>query len=341
MSLAQIISDDMTVEQMRTLAGKKRSKGAKVKEECMHGVFLALAARGEKGVEALPLAAQKKLGASPVAQRELERVRQAASGGCDSWMELKQVLQRFPPSILLQILNEEMTATQMKTMAGKGRCERATVKAELTYAVLLALAERGSKAMRDLPATALARIEAAPVALEWVKMMERADPAVLSKLGTWAAFRELLCTPHGSAGDGEEDSENDTEEEEEHGAGAEAAEAAARVAELEAKLAEAKAELLQSTGTKASRTKPSAAAAAQAKKKLDFQESSTVKASSSAKGAVAKRGAAVPAPTPLWLSLMEVALTFLLPFALILAVISSGKMPGKPGDDIRLHKLAL
>lgn len=45
-----------------------------------------------------------------------------------------------------------------------------------------------------------------------------------------------------------------------------------------------------------------------------------------------------------WLaSLLEVLATFLLPLALILlAIYTSGKkgMPGKPGDDLRLHRLA-
>lgn len=37
-------------------------------------------------------------------------------------------------------------------------------------------------------------------------------------------------------------------------------------------------------------------------------------------------------------SLLEVVLTFLLPFALVYLV--SGKMPGKEGDDVKLHKLS-
>ena len=40
-------------------------------------------------------------------------------------------------------------------------------------------------------------------------------------------------------------------------------------------------------------------------------------------------------------TLVEVLLTALLPLALVLLVLATSKrMPGKPGDDLRLHALA-
>jgi predicted dienelactone hydrolase len=51
-----------------------------------------------------------------------------------------------------------------------------------------------------------------------------------------------------------------------------------------------------------------------------------------------------PVPVPWLFSLVEVVLTFLLPVALVLLVIAmAGKrgLPGKPGDDLKLHRLAV
>ena len=65
---------------------------------------------------------------------------------------------------------------------------------------------------------------------------------------------------------------------------------------------------------------------------------------SAGKAAGSKRAGLVSKGTPYWMSVLEVALTFALPVILILGAISSGKasllMPGKPGDDLRLHALA-
>lgn len=354
MSLVSILSDAMTCEQLRRFAGKQRSKGAKTKEELLHATLLALTTGRDNGTDALPAAAQQKLKTSPVAQRELKRICQAASGGCKTWKELQNVLERFPPSILLQILNDEMTVAQMKAMAGKTRSAGAAIKDELVYAVLLAMAERGAKAMRDLPASAQTRIEAAPAALEWVKMVERADADQLEKLGSWSAFRDLLCTPRGADegkeddGEAEESDEDDDDDEDEveddltegdaaegeddTAASSKTAAAAAKVAELEAKLAEAKAELQSTAKATRTRSRSVAATAALAKKKLYFADDDEKKNKSKKAGAVS--------PVPLWMSFAEVVLTFLLPFVLVLAVIG-GKLPGKPGDDLKLHKLAL
>ena len=355
MSLNGILSDELTVVKMRALAGKHRCKGATTKADLICGVLLALSER-ENGKQALPVSAQKKIAASPVAQRELSRVSQAVQQ-CANWRQVRQVLERFPPSILLQILSEEMTVAQMKKMAGTHRCDGATLKDELLFAVLLALAERGDKAMRDLPANAQSRIEASPIALDWVKLVERADAEVLSKVGTWSGFRSLLCEPRDEAAvgeDGDDDVEDDNEEEEveeeeddddDEEEDEKAVAAAAKVAALERQLVEARlAEAKLASTAKATRTKASRREGA-APKQLDFESADekkkkTAVAASDAAGKKAGKHAAAPAP-PYWMSALEVALTFLLPVMLILGAINSGKaMPGKPGDDLRLHSLA-
>lgn len=391
MSLVNILDNGLTVPQMKAFAGKTRCKGATCKDELVFAVLLALAERKEAGIQALPVAVRKKLESSPVAQRELKRMQLASSGDkCKRWSDLKQVLVRFPPSILMQILHEEMTAAQMQRMAGKTRCDGASVKVrlnaasdprlssvlkrsrhvvnpcarlslrpmqdELVFACLLALAEHGPKAMRDLPAAAQTRIEAAPMALEWVKMIERADTEVLAKVGTWRGFTDLLCTPVGAPSSGDDDEEDeedeeeadvDAEEEAEAGSAVEAPDdaavqaAAAKVALLEAQLAEAKA-ALQGTATKAPRTRASAAAAtAPAKKKLDFETTAPKKAGS--KGATETLVRATHKPTPYSLLLLEALVSFLLPVGMILTVIwlaGPKGLPGRPGDDLKLHALA-
>ena len=284
MSLLSIVQDAMTVAQMRSVAGATRSKGASTKDELVFGVLLALSQRGEKAVEQLPVEAQKKLRGSPVAQRELKRVATAAAA-CSTGLALRSVMEFFPPSILLHVLDEEMTAAQMKRVAGKERSTGASTKDELVFGVLLALATRGPTAMRDLPANAQSRIEAAPAALDWVKLLERADVEFLATVTTGLDFRSLLCKPREGADDEDDEDEAGEEGDEDEDASAlksededvvsddddEVKAAAAKVRDLEAKLAEAKAE----AGTaKASRVR-SRATAADTKKKLDFAKPGT------------------------------------------------------------------
>lgn len=160
MSLSTCLSS-MTVADMKALAGKTRSKGAKTKDEAQLAALLALGVRGAAAIEQLPVAVQQKIERSAPAKRELERIQMASLESVD-WRDFGAVLDRFPPSVLLTILNEEMTCDQMKALAGKARAEGATLKADLIFGVLLALAERGRSAMRDLPVNARRRIDAAP-----------------------------------------------------------------------------------------------------------------------------------------------------------------------------------
>lgn len=285
MSLASCLSDNMTPASMRSFAGF-RAKGAKSKEDALTALLLCLG-QDETAVKSLPDAAQKKLRSSPVAQRELKRIRLAA-GDCKTWRQFEQVLAFFPPCVLLHVLNEEMSSAQMKTVAGKERAGKATDKDELIFGVLLALATRGPKAMRDLPANAQTRIEAAPAALEWVKMLERADTDFLAKVTTGQEFHALLRSPQGEQAEGEIDLEEEAEEESEEEEGKDAT--------------------------------PATGAGGDAR-----SASRVVGASSS----------------PLVTALEAVA-TMMLPFVIILAIVymDTKAMPGQPGDDTRLHRLA-
>ena len=175
MSLVGVLQAEMTLVQMKTLAGKARGKGATRKDEIVLGVLIALAERGAEGLADLPEAAQRKLRASPAAQRELNCRIKVAAADCSNWRQLKKVLERFPPSVLLQILDEDMTAVQMKALAGKTRADGAKRKEELAFGVLLALAERGSTSLHDLPASAQRRIESAPAAMEWLQLSKLAS----------------------------------------------------------------------------------------------------------------------------------------------------------------------
>jgi len=375
MSLHAIVTDAMTVAQMKALAGKERCKGASRKGELLYGVLLALGERGEKGVESLPVAAQSKLRASPVAQRELKRTQLAASE-CATWRDLVSVLEYFPPSILLHVLNEEMTVAQMKALAGKERSQGGSVKDELVYGVLLALAMRGPKSFSDLPVSAKTRIEAAPAALEWVKLLERADTAFLADITTGLSFRALLCKPRGGdGGDGEDDDddknvdddddeeeeeEGDDEDEESEGEGEDPGQepskaqmaANAKVAELEAMLAAAKAEAAEvsTDGTARTKSRVGAGTARSAKKKLDFgdgvraeRKSATATVTPASDGTSNAEAAAARVIAPSvsrGVLLLEVLFTFFLPMAIIAAVVLTDTMPGQPGDDAKLHRLA-
>ena len=344
MSLQTIVSADMSVAQMRTLAGKTRSKGAADKSELLFAVYLTLAER-EAALDQLPAETQKKLRGSPVAQRELKRCKMASAGECSNWLALRSVLEFFPPSILLHVLSEEMTAAQMKKVAGVERTTGASTKDELVFGVLLALATRGPKALRDLPAAALTRIEAAPAALDWVKLLERADTDFLASVTTGLEFRELLCKPRDGC-DGADEEEDDDEEEEvddddelviidDHGEEA-ATKAAARVVALEAELATAKAE---ADTAKASRVRTRTGGADP--KKLEFGTANELETTTGA-AAKASRSVVVSHPVAYWLLAAEMVASMLLPALIILAVIATdaSKMPGKPGDDLRIHALA-
>jgi len=210
MSLSSILNASMTAVQMKELAGKTRSKGAKRKDELIFGVLLAMGVRRDAALEQLPKNLQTKIKGSPAALAELQRI-ELASPECANWADMRDVLEYFPPSVLLTILFDEMTATQMSNLAGSQRSEGAKLKIELVFGVLLAMAERGASAMRDLPANARRRIEAAPAALEWTEMVRtRAEKKVLEGVSGWRGFREKLCLPPNAV----DDDDDDVEEEE-------------------------------------------------------------------------------------------------------------------------------
>ena len=76
----------------------------------------------------------------------------------------------------------------------------------------------------------------------------------------------------------------------------------------------------------------------------EIREHSKAASSSAEPAAEPRPRAPRPKPTPYALLLLEAILTFLLPVAMILATVwaSSGKkgLPGRPGDDLKLHHLA-
>jgi hypothetical protein len=208
MSLSTILSQ-MTNDDMKAFAGKRRIKGAKKKEQYVLAVQLTLGMRGDAGLADLPLEVQKKVLDSKTALAELQRLK-LACGECATWDELERVLASFPPAVLLTILLEEVSAEQMHTLAGKTRCEGATRKDQLVFGVLLTLAEDAARVQR-LPANARRRIDAAPSALEWTEMVRtRAKKEVLEKVPDWRGFLDMLCEPP-PAGDDEHDEEEEEE----------------------------------------------------------------------------------------------------------------------------------
>jgi hypothetical protein len=210
MSLSTILSQ-MTNDDMKAFAGKRRIKGAKKKEQYVLAVQLTLGMRGDAGLADLPLEVQKKVQDSKTALAELQRLK-LACGECATWDELERVLASFPPAVLLTILLEEVSAEQMHTLAGKTRCEGATRKDQLVFGVLLTLAEDAARVQR-LPANARRRIDAAPSALEWTEMVRtRAKKEVLEKVPDWRGFLDMLCEPP-PAGDDEHDDDEEEEEE--------------------------------------------------------------------------------------------------------------------------------
>ena len=208
MSLSTILSQ-MTNDDMKAFAGKRRIKGAKKKEQYVLAVQLTLGMRGDAGLADLPVEVQKKVQDSKTALAELRRLK-LACGECATWDELERVLASFPPAVLLTILLEEVSAEQMQTLAGKTRCEGATRKDQLVFGVLLTLAEDAARVQR-LPANARRRIDAAPSALEWTEMVRtRAKKEVLEKVPDWRGFLDMLCEPP-PAGDDEHDEEEEEE----------------------------------------------------------------------------------------------------------------------------------
>jgi hypothetical protein len=181
--IIKVFEAEMTAEQLRVLAGKARCKDASTKVELAYGALLAVVQKGDAGFEALPVAVQRSIDASAVCN---------ALVGLDEadadWVALRHAMQQLPPAALLHILSEEMTAEQMRTLAGKARCEEAKTKAQLAFAVLLTLSLRAS-GIKGLPANAEQRIEASPVCVDWLAEL------AISRLrpdydGGW---REFMC----------------------------------------------------------------------------------------------------------------------------------------------------
>ena len=163
-ALCKILEAEMTIEQMKRLGGVARCAGATAKAENAYAALLAVAQR-DQGFQALPVNAQRRIDGSPVDKREMERAQAALAvlNKDTTWVDLRHALEQLPPATLLDILDEEMKAEQMRKLAGKGRCGDAKRKGQLIFAVLLAVATRGSAAIKDLPINAQRRIEAAPL----------------------------------------------------------------------------------------------------------------------------------------------------------------------------------
>ena len=189
--IIKVFEAEMTAEQLRVLAGKARCKDASTKVELAYGALLAVVQKGDAGFEALPVAVQRSIDASAVCKREMERAKNALvvlDEADADWVALRHAMQQLPPAALLHILSEEMTAEQMRTLAGKARCEEAKTKAQLAFAVLLTLSLRAS-GIKGLPANAEQRIEASPVCVDWLAEL------AISRLrpdydGGW---REFMC----------------------------------------------------------------------------------------------------------------------------------------------------
>ena len=103
---------------------------------------------------------------------------------------MRHALEQLPPAVLLKILLEEIKVDQMKTLAGKMRCQGATKKAQYVYGVLLTLATRESGLM-SLPINAQRRIDSTPVATEWIAELLRARLRGDYE-GTWRDFMGKL-----------------------------------------------------------------------------------------------------------------------------------------------------
>ena len=191
--ITKVFEAEMTAEQLRELAGKARCKDASTKVELAYGALLAVVQRGDAGFESLPVAAQRSIDGSAVCKREMERAKNALAvlDEADAdWAAMRHAMQQLPPAALLHILSEEMTAEQMRTLAGKARCEEAKTKAQLAYAVLLTLSLRAS-GIKGLPANAEQRIEASPVCVDWLAEL------AISRLrpdydGGWREFMRVL-----------------------------------------------------------------------------------------------------------------------------------------------------
>ena len=191
--ITKVFEAEMTAEQLRVLAGKARCKDASTKVELAYGALLAVVQRGDAGFESLPVAAQRSIDGSAVCKREMERAKNALAvlDEADAdWAAMRHAMQQLPPAALLHILSEEMTAEQMRTLAGKARCEEAKTKAQLAYAVLLTLSLRAS-GIKGLPANAEQRIEASPVCVDWLAEL------AISRLrpdydGGWREFMRVL-----------------------------------------------------------------------------------------------------------------------------------------------------
>ena len=191
--IIKVFEAEMTAEQLRVLAGSARCKGASTKAELAYGALLAVVQRGDAGFKALPVAAQRSIDASAVCKREMERAKHALAvldQDDADWAAMRHAMQQLPPAVLLHILSEEMTAEQMRRLAGKARCEGAKTKAQLAFAVLLTLSLRAS-GIKGLPANAEQRIQASPVCVDWL------DELAISRLrpdydGGWYEFMRVL-----------------------------------------------------------------------------------------------------------------------------------------------------
>ena len=168
--LRQILEKQLTTDELAALGGAARCEGAVTSSELAYGAILAIV-QGEP----VPEAVQRKIDTEPAAKLEKERAETALEVLEEdaNWSDMRHALEQLPPAALLSILLKEMTAEQMKTLAGRARCQGATRKAQYVYGVLLAVATRET-GLKNLPVDAQRRIDATPVAADWIADLIRA-----------------------------------------------------------------------------------------------------------------------------------------------------------------------
>ena len=113
--LTRLLEKELVGAELAELAGAA-GLGARGTDELVYGALLAVS----RGTTALPERVQKAVDRSAIAVRELERAVSALAVLDEDagWSEMRHALDQLPPAHLLHILYEEMSADQMKTLAG-------------------------------------------------------------------------------------------------------------------------------------------------------------------------------------------------------------------------------
>ena len=97
---------------------------------------------------------------------------------------------------LTKVFEAELTAEQMRTLAGKARCKDASSKTELAYGTLLAVVQRGAAGYEALPVPARRSIDASAVCKREMERAKNAlaviDDANDDADADWAAMRHAM-----------------------------------------------------------------------------------------------------------------------------------------------------